>query len=134
MLKIKSLFALVLSLFAIAALAGETPQISQQDLIAALDKGADNVVVLDVRSEEEYSQGHIAGAINISHNKVEENLSQLAQYKKSTVVVYCRSGRRAGIAENILSSNGFNDLRHLTGDMNAWLEAKHPIVNSEHKH
>ncbi len=134
MLKIKSVLTLVLSLFTLAAFASETPQISQQDLLAALDRGANNVVLLDVRSEDEYNDGHIAGAINVSHNKVAENLSQLTQYKKSTVVVYCRSGRRAGIAENILSENGFKDLRHLTGDMNGWLAAKLPVVNNEHAH
>ncbi len=134
MLKVKSLLTLVLSLFAIAVSASQIPKISQQDLLAALDKGANNVVVLDVRSEDEYNHGHIAGAINVSHNQVKENLSQLTQYKKSTVVVYCRSGRRAGIAEHILSENGFTDIRHLTGDMNGWLEAKLPVVNSEHVH
>ncbi len=134
MLKIKSLFILVLSLFTLTVFAGETPQISSQDLLAALNKGTDNVVLLDVRSAGEYQHSHIAGAINISHDQIEKNLKQLAQYQASTVVVYCRSGRRAGIAEQILSSNGFSDVRHLTGDMNGWLEEKLPVTNSEHTH
>jgi len=124
----KSIFTLLLSLFAFTAFAGETPSISQQDLLTALDKETANIVVLDVRSAKEYSDGHIAGAINISHNTIEDNLSQLAQYKDKTVVVYCRSGRRAGIAEGILASNGFKDLRHLAGDMNGWVAAKLPVV------
>ena len=77
MLKIKSLLTLVLSLFTVAVFASDTPEISQQDLLAALNKGANNVVVLDVRSKDEYNNGHIAGAINMSHDTVEENLSQL---------------------------------------------------------
>ncbi|MCW8832783.1 MAG: rhodanese-like domain-containing protein [Colwellia sp.] len=134
MLKIKSLFTLILSLFTLAVFAGETAKISQQELLTALDKGAENLVVLDVRSEGEYQHGHIAGAINISHDKVEESLSQLTQYKNSTVVVYCRSGRRAGIAEAILAKNGFSDLRHLTGDMNGWVAAKLPVDSNAHSH
>ncbi|OUR63557.1 hypothetical protein A9Q74_00285 [Colwellia sp. 39_35_sub15_T18] len=134
MLKIKSVLTLVLSLFTFAVFAGATPQISQQDLITAFNKGAANMVILDVRSADEYQHGHIAGAINMSYDTVEENLSQLTQYKKSTLVVYCRSGRRAGIAEHILSSNGFNDIRHLTGDMNSWVEAKLPVVNNKPAH
>ncbi len=134
MLKIKSIFTLVLSLFAVAVFAGETPQISQQEFLAALKAPNNNIVLLDVRSKDEYNQGHIAGAINMSHDEIKDNLSQLAQYKNSTVVVHCRSGYRAGIAENILSSNGFSDLRHLTGDMNGWLEAKLPVVNSVTTH
>mgnify|MGYP003384141038 CR=1 FL=1 len=134
MLKIKSLLTLVLSLFSVAVFASHTPTMSQQDLLATLDKGGDNIVVLDVRSEGEYNHGHIAGAINVSHDQVEKNLSQLTQYKESTIVVYCRSGRRAGKAEHILSKNGFKNVRHLTGDMNGWLEAKLPVVTSEHSH
>jgi len=134
MLKVKSVLTLVLSLFTLAVFADETPQISQQDLITALDKGTENIMILDVRSADEYKHGHIAGAINMSYDTVEENLSQLTQYKKNTIVVYCRSGRRAGIAEHILSSNGFNDIRHLTGDMNGWVEAKLPAVKSENTH
>lgn len=134
MFKIKSLIFLVLSLFTVFSFAGETVKISQQDLLATLNKGTDNIVVLDVRSVGEYSHGHIAGAINVSHDTVKENLSQLSQYKDSTVVVYCRSGRRAGIAEHILAENGFSDVRHLTGDMNGWLEAKLPVVTSAHSH
>ena len=134
MFKITKLIALAFSIFTTAVLAGETQQMSQQELLEALKVANNNIVLLDVRSEDEYNHGHVAGAINISHNAVEENLKQLAQYKNSTVVVYCRSGRRAGIAENILSENGFSNLHHLTGDMNGWLEAKLPVVNSEHKH
>lgn len=132
MLKIKNLFILVLSLFTLAAFAGETPQISQQDLLKNLEKPNNNIVILDVRSEEEYNQGHVAGAINVSHNTVADNLAQLAQYKDSTVVVYCRSGRRAGFAEDILVKDGFKNLLHLTGDMNGWVAEKLPVVTSEH--
>jgi len=134
MFKITKIFALAFSLFTAAVFAGETPQMSQQELLEALKAPNNNIVLLDVRSEDEYNHGHVAGAINISHNAVEENLKQLAQYKNSTVVVYCRSGRRAGLAENILSSSGFNNLHHLTGDMNGWLEAKLPVVANEDKH
>tara|TARA_R110001583_G_scaffold56263_1_gene170075 strand:- start:1760 stop:2164 length:405 start_codon:yes stop_codon:yes gene_type:complete len=134
MLKITKILALAFSLVITTVLAGEAPQISQQEFLEALKVPNNNIVLLDVRTAEEYNEGHIAGAINISHNAIEENLKQLTQYKNSTVVVYCRSGHRAGIAANILSSNGFTNLQHLTGDMNGWIEAKLPVVNSEHKH
>ena len=134
MFNITKLIALAFTIFTTAVLAGETPQMSQQELLEALKAPNNNIVLLDVRSEDEYNHGHVAGAINISHNAVEENLKQLAQYKNSTVVVYCRSGRRAGIAEHILAENGFSDLRHLTGDMNAWVKAKLPVVSSKHSH
>ena len=130
MLKIKSLFTLVLSLFTFVAFAGSTPQIAQQDLLTALNKAENNIVIIDVRTPDEYNQGHIAGAINVSHDTIEDNLATLAKYKSNSVVVYCRSGRRAAFAESILSENGFKNLQHLTGDMNGWLKAKLPVVSN----
>ncbi len=133
MLKIKNLFILVLSLFTLTAFAGETPQISSQDLLAVLDKGNDNIVLLDVRSAGEYQHSHITYQSRPDRKKL-KTISTIPSKHRSCVVVYCRSGRRAGIAEQILSSNGFSDVRHLTGDMNGWLEEKLPVTNSEHTH
>lgn len=134
MFTFKNLIILAFSLFSTAVFASETPQISQQELLTALKAPSHNIVVLDVRSEEEYKNGHLVDAINISHNTVAEKLDQLSQYKNSTVVVYCRSGRRAGVAEHILTENGFNNLRHLTGDMNGWLKAELPVVTTKNTH
>ncbi|MBL4823412.1 MAG: rhodanese-like domain-containing protein [Colwellia sp.] len=134
MFTIKNLIISAFSLFATVVLAGEAPQISQQQLLTALKAPNHNIVVLDVRSKEEYQNGHLVNAINISHNTVAEKLNLLSQYKNSTVVVYCRSGRRAGIAEQILAENGFENLRHLTGDMNGWLDAELPVVTTKSAH
>jgi rhodanese-related sulfurtransferase len=112
-------------------LASEAPQISQQSLLAALNSSQNSIVLLDVRTEAEYNAGHVAGAINISHDTIEENLALLTQYKESNVVVYCRSGRRASVAIDILTKNGFSNIQHLTGDMNGWLEAKLPVISVE---
>jgi len=130
MFNTKSLLTLVLSLFTFAVFAGATPQISQQDLLNNLEK-PNNIVILDVRTKEEYNNGHVANAINVSHDSVADNLAKLAQYKDNTVVVYCRSGRRAGFAENILAEADFKNVLHLTGDMNGWVEAKLPVVTSK---
>ena len=131
MFTIKNLTTLLFSLFASAAFASETPPISQQELLTALKAPNHNIVLLDVRSAKEYENGHLVDAINVSHNTVAEKLSQLSQYKNSTVVVHCRSGRRAAFAEDVLIKNGFNNIRHLTGDMNGWLDAKLPIVKGK---
>jgi len=132
MLKMRNAFALTIALavsfFTMVVFAGDTLQISQQELLSAIDNNSDDVVILDVRSKEEFNQGHIAGAINVSYDNVEANLGKLTKYQKSKIVVYCRSGRRAGIAEQVLVENGFSNLRHLTGDMNGWQAANLPVV------
>ncbi len=134
MFKVNNLIILAFSVFSTLVFAGETPQILQHELLTARKALQHNIVVLDVRSKEEYDHGHLVGAINISHNTIADKLNQLSQYKNSTVVVYCRSGRRASIAEHILAENGFKNLRHLTGDMNGWLKAELPVVISKHAH
>ena len=125
---IQSTLVILLSFFALCSFAQETTIISQQALLTLMAAPANKTIVLDVRTAEEFAEGHIAGAINISHEQINANLSQIMAYKDQTVVVHCRSGRRAMSAENDLRAAGFSDLRHLDGDMNGWQSADLPIV------
>lgn len=77
-------------------------------------------LILDVRSAEEYAEGHIPGAVNIPHDQLGPRLAEISSYKDKEVVLYCRSGKRAGIAANTLQAAGFSKLLHLDGDMNGW--------------
>lgn len=124
---IKSTLLLVLSLCAFISIAEQTPTITQQEVITLMATPENKTIVLDVRTPEEFAQGHIKGAINISHDQIEKNLSKIIKNKDQTVVVYCRSGRRAANAENALRIAGFSDLRHLIGDMNGWKAAGLPL-------
>lgn len=123
----KKYLFIALAFLSFTLFAKNAPLISQHDFIA-MQMSAKPAVVLDVRSAKEYADGHIKGAINISHDELSDRLSELSQYKDKTVVVYCRSGRRAGIAESLLENNGFSKVKHLTGDMNGWLKAELPVI------
>ena len=70
----------------------------------AIDKGA---LIVDVRTAEEYAGGHYANAVNIPVDQVESRLSEFGGDKNRTIVVYCRSGNRSGMAQRILQQNGF---------------------------
>ena len=125
---IKSTCILVLTLCSFLSFAEQTATISQQQLLSLMGAPKTNILVLDVRSAEEFAQGHIKGAVNISHEQINENLSKIIAFKDQPVVVHCRSGRRALSAENALRVAGFSDLRHLDGDMNGWQAADLPLV------
>ncbi len=129
---LKKIFvALTALLFIVSAIvsAEQTQKISQQQLLSMQHApSAPAFIVLDVRSAEEFSLGHIPNAINISHDEITEQLTKLDKYKNTLVVVHCRSGRRAVSAETTLKNNGFTKLRHLTGDMNAWQANNFDIV------
>ncbi|MBA6389834.1 rhodanese-like domain-containing protein [Colwellia sp. BRX10-3] len=125
---IKSALFILLSVGAFLTFAEQTATISQQELLSLMATPENKTVVLDVRTAEEFAEGHIAGAINISHEQINDNLSKIIALKDQTVVVHCRSGRRAISAENDLRAAGFSDLRHLEGDMNGWQSADLPLV------
>lgn len=127
----KTLFSLSLLfiLLSFAVQAGDRPSISQAQLQSLQSASiAPEYTLLDVRSDEEFQAGHVPGAINISHKELSEQLSALPSDKDQLVIVYCRSGRRAGIAEQILRDKGFTQVRHLSGDMNGWQENNLPIA------
>ena len=69
-----------------------------------------SVVFVDVRTQREYDAGHIDGAIHIPHTEMDERYEELERYKDQQIVVYCRSGRRSGIAEGILENHGFENV------------------------
>lgn len=96
-----------------------------------LNKIASNtpLLILDVRTPEEFAAGHVPNAINIPHTEIKQQTSLIAQAQSEgkQIVVYCRSGRRAGYVESVLQSSGIQSLHHLEGDMNAWTKNGHPV-------
>lgn len=66
-----------------------------------------NYIIVDVRSEDEYNEGHIVDSINIPYDQIDENINL---DKTKTIMVYCRSGNRSSIAYNILVDLGYDVL------------------------
>ena len=95
-------------------------EISQQDLMSNPPEG---VLILDVRTPGEFGEGHVPNAVNIPHNELASRLKELNAAPGRPIVLYCKSGRRAGMAATVLAGAGYTDLHHLTGDMNAWSAA-----------
>ena len=84
-------------------------------------------LILDVRSPDEYAEGHIPGAINIPHNRLDSRLAEINPHKNKNIVLYCGSGGRVSIAAKTLQAAGFSKLLHLAGDMNGWRSNGLPI-------
>ncbi|MDM5328243.1 rhodanese-like domain-containing protein [Neobacillus sp. CF12] len=76
------------------------------------------VVVLDVRTPEEYQEEHIPNAILLPLQELENKLNDLD--KEETYIVVCRSGNRSTQASEILINNKFTNINNLTGGMNNW--------------
>ncbi|MBQ6751036.1 MAG: rhodanese-like domain-containing protein [Bacteroidaceae bacterium] len=89
------------------------------------------VVILDVRTAEEYAEGHIPGAILIDQSK--EDFVDQAKHllpKDKTIAIYCRSGRRSANAAGKLVGAGFKCV-NLKGGIMAWKEANMPVMKEE---
>lgn len=72
-------------------------------------------VLIDVRTATEYAQDHIAGALNIDHFNIGRDISSANVGKDDTILLYCRSGNRSGIAMSTLKAMGFTRVENYGG-------------------
>ena len=72
-------------------------------------------IILDVRTQEEYDQGHIPGAIVISHEEIAEKAEDVLTDKDQLILVYCRSGRRSKLAAEALVELGYTNIKEFGG-------------------
>ena len=91
----------------------------------AYEKIQQGAFVLDVRSQEEWDQFHIAGSTLIPLDQLQNRLDELPKDKE--IVVVCLSGHRSQNGTTILQQAGFTRIFCLSGGLQAWTEAKYPV-------
>lgn len=93
----------------------------------SLIKADTNVVVLDVRTPDEFSSetGHLKNAKLIPVQELEGRIGELSSYKDRTIVAYCRSGSRSAKAADILTKKGFKVV-NVEGGISSWNESGLP--------
>ena len=72
-------------------------------------------VILDTRTQEEYDESHIPGAIVISHEEILEKAEDVLTDKDQLILVYCRSGRRSKLAAQDLQKLGYTNIKEFGG-------------------
>lgn len=100
-----------------------------RDLIEA-NRGDPGFVVLDLRTPEEYRQGHIAGAVLLNYYDPGFMQALSSLDKTRHYLVYCRSGNRSAKAVNRIAGMGFAKVYHLADGILAWRAEKLPLTNS----
>ena len=126
----KRIYLALILLMSFDALSAELWSVAQ--LQKAISKSGHKPVLLDVRTQSEYNDGHIQNAINIPHDQILKEPKLVSAYKDSQVVVFCRSGFRAGKVIEMLEGLGFKEIIDIDGDMLAWNEAGHTVeINNE---
>jgi rhodanese-related sulfurtransferase len=86
----------------------------------------EDALVLDVREQSEWADGHIGKAKHIPLGQLKTRLTELEKYKDKPIVVVCRSGNRSGSACGTMKKAGFEKMYNLAGGMIAWEQAGLP--------
>ena len=89
-------------------------QITQEEAKKIMDSGAPHIV-LDVREQDEYDEGHIPNAILIPYTEIDTMAEGILTDKDAQILVYCRSGRRSKIAAESLANLGYTNVKEFGG-------------------
>lgn len=95
---------------------------------AAEEITAAKPVLIDVRTPAEWNEGHLDGAILIPYEKIGEEIGKVAPDKSGKINLYCRSGRRSGIALDTLKKLGYEDVTNLGSVKDASDKLQLPVV------
>ena len=106
---------------------GTFKNVSVTDLNTAISEN-NKVIMLDVRTPGEVSQGYVENAINIDINNSDFKSKVTDLDKSKTVYVYCRSGHRSQTASKVLVDMGFSDVRNVEGGILAWSQKGYKTV------
>lgn len=111
---------------AAAAPAGSIRVVTPEEAKATIDTSPADLVVLDVRTQEEYDEGHLANAVLVDFYAA-DFADQLAALDPTVpYVLYCRSGNRSGQAREMMSDLGFVDVSDVDGGITSWTAAGLP--------
>ncbi|MGF7118877.1 rhodanese-related sulfurtransferase [Methanobacterium oryzae] len=103
--------------------------IEPKDAFTVLEKNRNNpdFEVLDVRTPEEYNEGHIENALllNVKSKGFEDELDKLS--KDKNYFVYCKSGRRSGKALELMEKHGFKNINNIVGGFDKWKSRRLPV-------
>ena len=120
----------VVSLMLIHSLVGEKlrgySSISPSESTQMINR--ENALILDVRENNEYSEGHIINSLHIPISNIKTRMNELEQYKTQKVIVACRTGNRSSQACANLRKEGFEQVFNLSGGVMAWESANLPLI------
>lgn len=103
--------------------------------VNTFEKGlSDSVQVVDVRTPEEFNQGHLKNARLANWKEKEGFMDSISALDKDKpLYIYCRSGTRSAAAVKLLKEKGFKKVVELKGGINAWKEANKPLEGETNK-
>lgn len=101
-------------------------KVSAADVKAAIDK-KEKAVFLDVRDPNEYSAGHLPGAINVSRGTLEINIWNKVPDQNAKIYVYCKTSARSALATKTLNDLGYKNAVLMNAPFEDWIKANYPV-------
>ena len=100
------------------------------DLLPVYQSGdaSEDTVIVDVRTEKEWQDGHIADSINIPLNQLADRVHELPSDK--TIVVHCQGGYRSSIAASLMQKDGYSNVFDMVGGFEAWKASQLPVAQT----
>lgn len=105
---------------------GDRPAVITAQALHARLQSKDKPLIVDVREPSEFQEGHIQGAKLAPLGSVEQGIAGIARDRE--IVLVCRSGRRSGKAQELLTARGYTRLQNMEGGMLAWERNGYPVV------
>jgi molybdopterin/thiamine biosynthesis adenylyltransferase/rhodanese-related sulfurtransferase len=90
-------------------------------------KGPDQVVLVDVRENDEWQQGYIKGAIHVPRSHFEMRIDERLPDLEAPIIIYCAGGNRSALAAITLEELGYTDVRHMSGGIGLWRQEGLPV-------
>lgn len=106
----------------------QIPEITVETVKNEIDSG-NEMVLLDVRTAEEFNAGHLPHSVNIQRGLLEFIIGKKYPAKDTDLVLYCRTDARAALCTNTLKEMGYANAKNLKGGFKAWGEGGYPIYN-----
>ncbi|MDR1463413.1 MAG: rhodanese-like domain-containing protein [Azoarcus sp.] len=91
----------------------------------------EDAVVIDVRDQGDFDQGHLPNARHMPLGEIERRSSELEKFRTRPLILYCGSGSRAATAISTLKKAGFEKLYNLRGGLSEWESAGHPLTRKK---
>jgi len=110
----------------VAKAKGSVAKVSAADVKAAIDK-KEKAVYLDVRDPQEFSAGHLPGAINVSRGTLEFNIWNKIPDQGSKIYVYCKTAGRSSLATKTLNDLGYKNAVLMDAQFEDWIKAGYPV-------
>lgn len=104
----------------------DVPEIEASKVHEALENYED-VIIIDVRTPQEFSQGNLEGSVNVPVDLVEAKIEEVVPDKDKTVYVYCLSGARSNMAVDAMVKKGYSNVYSMTSGLLSWRAKQYPL-------